>query len=230
MDIVLEVKNLNVSFNNEAVIKDLSFDVKKSEVLVILGPNGAGKTTLLRTLLGIVPHTGEIIWRTKNISYLPPQEFVQRKNMPPLSVLEFFKIKNDSLKRIKEIINMVGLDKSILNKEFYNLSTGQFQRMLIAWALINKPEVLLLDEPASGIDIGGEETIYSLLHKFWEKWGITILMVTHDLNIVWEHATNVLCLNKRGLCYGPPEKVLAPKRLKELYGVGIKFYKHKVKK
>jgi len=230
VDIVLEVKNLNVSFNNEAVIKDLSFDVKKSEVLVILGPNGAGKTTLLRTLLGIVPHTGEIIWRTKNISYLPPQEFVQRKNMPPLSVLEFFKIKNDSLKRIKEIINMVGLDKSILNKEFYNLSTGQFQRMLIAWALINKPEVLLLDEPASGIDIGGEETIYSLLHKFWEKWGITILMVTHDLNIVWEHATNVLCLNKRGLCYGPPEKVLAPKRLKELYGVGIKFYKHKVKK
>jgi len=225
--VILEVKNLNVKLNGEEIIRNLSFKVREGEVLVILGPNGAGKTTLLRTLLGLVPYEGEIIWRTKNISYLPPQELVQRKNLPPISVKEFFEFKKVSLEKIKKIIKAVGLDESILKKRFGTLSTGEFQRMIIAWALVKDPSVLLFDEPTAGIDIGGEETIYTLLHKFWKEKKLTILLVTHDLNVVWEHATNVLCLNKKKLCYGSPLKILTPKNLEKLYGVGIKFYKHK---
>ncbi len=227
---ILNVEELNVSYGPNKVIENLSFKVKKGEVLIILGPNGAGKTTLLKSLLGILPYKGTIKWNTDKISYLPPQELMQRRELPPMSIMDFFKMKTNKIDEIKELIKGVGLDSSILDKGFNELSTGQFQRMTIAWALVGKPEVLLFDEPTSGIDIGGEETIYSLLHKFWKKWNLTILLVTHDLNIVWSHATNVLCINKKGMCYGPPEKVVTPKRLKELYGSEIKFYKHRVKR
>jgi zinc transport system ATP-binding protein len=223
---VLKVKNLNVKLNGQEIIKDLSFSVKEGEVLVILGPNGAGKTTLLRTLLGLLPYRGEIYWSTKSISYLPPQELFQRKDLPPLTIEEFFKFKKVSTEKILNILNSVGLEPSLLKRQFGTLSTGQFQRMLIAWGLVDEPQVLLFDEPTSGIDIGGQETIYSLLHRFWQERNLTILLVTHDLNVVWEHANNVLCLNKDYVCYGKPNEVITPKTLEELYGTGVRFYKH----
>jgi len=224
---ILKVENLCVYLGDVEVLNNLSFSANKGEVLVILGPNGAGKTTLLRSLIGSIPYKGKIWWGTKNISYLPPQESLQRKNLPPLSIKEFFKFKNVSENKIKKILKEVGLEPKLLERQFGALSTGQFQRMLIAWALVDDPEVLLFDEPTSGIDIGGEETIYTLLHKFWKEKGLTILLVTHDLSIVWEHATNVLCLNKKYSCFGEPEKVLSVEQLKKLYGTNIKFYEHR---
>jgi len=224
--VILEVKNLNVKLDGEEVIKDLTFEVREREVLVILGPNGAGKTTLLRTLLGILPYQGEISWSTKNTSYLPPQELLHRKNLPPLTMEEFFKFKRVSSEKILNILKSMGLNSSLLKRRFGALSTGQFQRMILAWALVDEPSVLLFDEPTSGVDVGGQETVYSLLHKFWEERNLTVLLVTHDLNIVWEHADTVLCLNKKKLCSGEPKKILTPKILEELYGTGIKFYKH----
>ncbi|MFH1461855.1 MAG: ATP-binding cassette domain-containing protein, partial [bacterium] len=182
---ILKVENLNVSFNNEQILKGITFSIKKKDVFIILGPNGSGKSTLLRAMLGLIPHTGKVTWNTKNISYLPSQEFLTRKNLPPLNIKEFFAFKTSSENKVIQILKEVGLDKSILNKQFNELSTGQFQRMTIAWSLVGKPKVLIFDEPTSGIDIGGEETIYTVLHEFWEKWGLTIILVTHDLNIVW---------------------------------------------
>ncbi len=224
---ILKVKNLNVELGEEKIIKNLSFEVAEREVLIILGPNGSGKTTLLKTLLGLLPYEGEISWKTKDINYLPPQELFNRRDLPPLSIQEFFQFKKVSLKKIIEIIKAVGLEPKILKQKFGTLSTGQFQRMIIAWALVDNPRVLLFDEPTAGVDIGGQETIYSLLHKFWAQRNLTILLVTHDLSTVWEHANNVLCLNKKMLCYGIPRKVLTPKKLEELYGTGVKFYEHK---
>jgi len=223
---ILKVKNLDVSFGKEEIIKDLSFEVKRGEVLIILGPNGAGKTTLLRALLGLVPYKGKIIWGSQKISYLPPQELVQRKYLPPMTIEEFFGFKDVSKDDMLKIFQEVGLNVSLFKKPFGALSTGQFQRMMIAWALVDKPEVLLFDEATYGIDAGGEDTIYSLLHNFWEKRNLTILLVTHDLDIVYEHANNVLCLNKDKMCYGEPTKILTPQNLEKIYGTGIKFYKH----
>jgi len=224
---ILKVKNLNVVLDGEEIIKDLTFEVKERETLIILGPNGAGKTTLLRTLIGLNPYSGEITWYTKSISYLPPQELFQRKGLPPLSIGEFFGFKKVTSENVLTIFSAVGLDPSLLQRRFGAVSTGQFQRMLIAWALVDQPKVLLFDEPTSGIDIGGQETIYSLLHRFWQEWNLTILLVTHDLNIVWEQANNVLCLNRENLCYGKPREVITPKTLEKIYGTGIKFYEHK---
>ena len=223
---ILKVKNLNVGLEKEEIIKDLSFEVKERDVLIILGPNGAGKTTLLRALLGLIPYEGEVVWKSKNISYLPPQELVQRKYLPPMTIEEFFKFKDVGEEKIFKIFKEVGLDLLLLKRSFGALSTGQFQRMIIAWALVDEPDVLLFDEVTYGIDAGAEETIYSLLHRIWKQRNLTVLLITHDLNVVYEHANNVLCLNKEKVCYGEPIKILTPENLEKVYGTGIKFYKH----
>ena len=226
-DLALEVKNLTVLLNGSKIIDDVSFEVKKGETLVILGPNGAGKTTLLRAILGIIPHQGEVTWRVKNISYLPPNELLQRREILPLTVEDFYGLKNIKGVKCAESLESVGLSGDILKTRIAHLSTGQFQRLSIAWALVDNPDTLLFDEPTSGIDIGGADTIYSLLHKFWKDKNLTIILVTHDLSVVWEHADNVLCLNKKGVCHGIPSNALTTENLKELYGVGVKYYTHK---
>lgn len=225
---ILDVNNLSVNEAHNNILSNISFEVNEQEVLVILGPNGAGKTTLLRALLGLIPYSGTVHWYTKKIRYLPPQELINRKTLLPLSVEEFLGFKNLTLSQIKTILTDVGLDPSvILPQQLEKLSTGQFQRLLIAWSLIDSPRILLFDEPTSGIDIGGEETIYSLLHKIWKKHKLTIILVTHHLHVVWEHATNVLCLNKTLLCYGTPEKIITKETIEKVYGAGAKFYEHR---
>jgi|SaaInlLV_10m_DNA_2_1039722.scaffolds.fasta_scaffold08149_2 ABC-type Mn2+/Zn2+ transport system ATPase subunit len=128
---------------------------------------------------------------------------------------------------IATLIKEVGLEEKILDQQYSSLSTGQFQRMLFAWALVGNPSVLILDEPTSGVDVAGESTIYALLHDLWKKRNLTIILITHDLNVVWGHASKVLCLNKTKLCEGDPQKVLTPDELHNLYGENIKFYQHK---
>ena len=120
----------------------------------------------------------------------------------------------------------VGLEK-FLDRRIGNLSSGEFQRTLIAWALLKNPEVLLFDEPIAGIDIRGEETIYSLLLKLNKKRKLTVLLVTHDLSVVFRFSSYVICLNRQPVCQGKPKRVLTPEALEKLYGTEIKFYSHR---
>ena len=230
MNMLLEVKNLNVNLDGEKVIQDLSFQVAQGEILTILGPNGAGKSVLLRTLLGLLPYEGDIIWHQKpKIGYLP-QGLTQLKVKDfPMTVQDFFALKDPlpTSKEINQFLQLVGLEKNILFKTAGSLSGGQFQRMLVAWVLISHPNVVFLDEPTTGIDIGGGKTIYSLLHSVWVKEKLTIFLVTHDLNIVYKHSTNVLCLSrKRHSCFGEPKEILSPGTLEQIFGTEIKLYKH----
>jgi len=223
-DIVLKVENLDVELEGERILENLSFEVKEGEVLTILGPNGAGKTVLLKTLLGILPYQGEIEWKKGvKIGYVP-QRLPFIKDVP-MSVKEFFDLKNVSGKESEEILGSIGLEKDILEKKIGDLSSGQFQRILVGWALVGNPQVLLFDEPMTGIDISGQESVYNLLEKLRKERNLTILLVTHDLSIVYKFATNCLCLNKKVLCYSVP-KELTTERLSQLYGGGIKFYRH----
>ena len=223
-NIILKVKNLNVRLEKEEIIKDLSFEIKQGDVLTVLGPNGAGKTVLLRTLLGILPYKGEIKWEKEvKIGYVPQRlPFIKET---PMSVEEFFELKRASRKEIREILNSVGFG-SALNKKIGELSSGQFQRILVAWALVRNPDVLLFDEPTTGIDIGGEETIYGLLAKLKKEKDLTILLVTHDLSVVFKLSDFVICLNKCPICQGVPKEVLTPEILYKLYGEEVKFYEH----
>ncbi len=224
-DQVLKVKNLNVKLEGEEIIKELSFQVNKGDVLTILGPNGAGKTVLLRTLLGFLPYRGEIHWMEGiKIGYVP-QRLPFIKDIP-LSVKEFFKVKGIKEKKAKEILGLIGLKDDFLNKKMGDLSSGQFQRILVAWSLSSDPQVLLFDEPTTGIDMGGEETIYGLLAKLKKEKDLTILLVTHDLSVVYKFSDYVICLNKCPICQGIPKEVLTPEILRNLYAQEVKFYEH----
>ena len=226
MQNILEVKNLNVSFGKERIIENLSFNLEAGENLVILGPNGAGKTALLKTLLGINLFSGEVKWKEKvKIGYVP-QKFLLDKTVP-LTVEEFFRFQKISEEKIFKAIDSVGIkDNAILKKKMGEISSGQLQRILIAWALADNPEVLIFDEPTAGIDIEGEETIYNLLSEIEKKRDLTIIMVTHDLSVVYKIADSVLCLNKSFACHGKPQEVLNSENFRRLYGDEIKFYKH----
>ncbi|MGB9598323.1 MAG: metal ABC transporter ATP-binding protein [Minisyncoccales bacterium] len=222
---ILEVKNLSVKLEGENLICNLSFELKKGEVLTILGPNGAGKTVLLKTLLGIFPYEGEIWWKEGiKIGYVPQRvPFVKDF---PISVKEFFELKTKEEKEIKGIFKKIGFDESFLKKNLGEISSGQYQRILVAWALVGNPEVLLFDEPTSGIDILGKESIYQLLEKLKKERNLTILLVTHDLSVIFKFSDYVICLNKCPLCQGPPKEVLSSEILSKLYGQEIKFYEH----
>lgn len=225
-DFILKVKNLRVRLDNQNIIENLSFQVKRGDVVTILGPNGAGKTVLLKALLGLLPYKGEIECKSGiKIGYVP-QRLPFIKDIP-LSVNDFFKLKKSSEKETKEILDSIGFREDFLKKKIGDISSGQFQRILIAWALIRNPQVLLFDEPTTGIDISGEETVYNLLAKLKQERNLTMLLVTHDLSVVYKFSTDVICLNKHLICYGPPQDVLTLESLRELYGEEVKYYQHK---
>lgn len=236
---ILKVENLNVSFEREQVLKELDFSVNKNDVLAIVGPNGAGKSVLFKALLGLIPHSGKIEWaKGLKISYVPQKIAIDKEL--PLSVEEFLKFKKKNTTDIVDTLSSLGvlnpkgehqseyhLKEHILKQRLGWLSGGQLQRVLIAWALLDDPDVLLFDEPTAGIDIGGEETIYNLLKKLHDERKMTILLISHDLNIVYKYANNVLCINKEMICHGVPAAVLDPASLAKLYGGETGFYQHK---
>jgi len=232
---MLSVKKLSVSFGKSVILNELSFDVFKGEAMAIIGPNGSGKSVLLRTLLGLVHHKGEIIWAPNiKIGYVPQRLDIEEEF--PLTVKEFLQFKAGNYAEIIEVLEKVGiktgethehhLEHHILNQRLGVLSGGEFQRVIIARALIGRPDVLLFDEPTSGVDISGEQTIYNLLFRLQKEIGLTVILVSHDLNVVYKYANNVLCLNKEQVCFGRPDVVLTPEELKSLYGGGAEFYKH----
>lgn len=225
---LLEVKNLSVTLDRSPVVRDLSFNVADGEFLTILGPNGSGKTVLVKALVGLLPYSGELNWHKKpKIGYLPQGLNQMSVRDMPLTVKDFFALKKLRSADVLTYLSLVGLEESVLKKRAGYLSGGEFQRMLVAWVLASSPNVLFLDEPTTAVDIAGGETIYSLLDDVWRKQKLTIINVTHDLNIVFAHSTHVLCLSRFGhLCYGVPKEVLTPEILSDVYGAEIKFHIH----
>lgn len=223
---LLEVSDLKVTLEGKVVLEKLSFAVMQREVLTILGPNGAGKTVLLRAVLGTLPHEGSITWKKgTRIGYVP-QRLPYIRDIP-LTVQDFFALKRGTGTDVDEMLHAVGLGGETGKKLIGDLSSGQFQRVLIAWALAGDPDVLLFDEPTTGVDIGGEETVYALLSKLHHERNLAMLIITHDLAVVHRLSTTVLCLNRQPICQGPPLSTLTPENLQRLYGTEVKFYEHK---
>jgi len=223
VETILKVENLNVELGREKVIEDLSFDLAEKEILVILGPNGAGKSVLLRTLLGLHPFKGEINWTPKNIhlGYVP-DDFDAPPDLP-LNVKEFFYFKRINLPEILSALQWVGIKNpsKFLGKRLGTLSRGQLRRVVIAWVLVDRPKVILLDEPMAGIDIHGRESIYNSLVETWQEQNQAIILVSHEIGEVVKKADKILALNKRKLFYGKPEEVITSQNLAKIYGGAI---------
>jgi zinc transport system ATP-binding protein len=224
---ILRVENLSVEFNGQKAVEDVNFSLKRGEVLAVVGPNGSGKSVLFRALLGLVPHSGKVTWqKDKKIGYVP-QKLAVEKDLP-LTAREFMGLRGIKYHEAERNLEEVGLRKKkgsycwLLDKKLGQLSSGQFQRLLIANSLIGKPDVLLFDEPTAGIDIAGEETIYELLRKLQSSNDLTVIVISHDLNTVHDFADLVLCLNRKQVCFGRPHDVLDHRLLHHLYGEEIK--------
>ena len=226
---LLSVSNLGVAFDNRAVIQDLSFALNAGDCLAIIGPNGAGKTVLLKSLMGLLPHSGEMRWATNaRLGYVPQK--VAADWQLPLRVRDLLGAKLRTLKlaghELQSVCSQVGLTPEILNAMIGHLSGGQFQRALIAFALLGDPNVLLFDEPTASLDELTEERIYDLLHSLQKAQGITVLLVSHDLSVVYQYANQVLCLSKGMTCMGAPHEFLSPETRDQLYAAPPKYYRH----
>lgn len=224
---LLRVLDLSVELDNELILEKISFDLFEGENLVILGPNGAGKTVLLKSLLSLLPFEGTIEWREDlKISYVPQR--VQTNRDIPMTVRDFFSLKAIEDDILISLLKSVGISSiAFLEKQLGTLSTGQFQRVLIAFAMSKNPDVVLFDEPMAGVDVGGEDIIHTYLHnEAVRNKKMSSILVTHDLSMVYKEASKVLCINRNRAFLGSPMEVLDPARLEEIYGHEVSYVGH----
>ncbi len=225
----LEVERLSVRFGRTDILLDLSFVVPEGSALAVIGPNGAGKTVLFRALIGSVSHGGTIRWAPgARIGYVPQQLDIERDL--PITGRDFLDAKatvsRAPLADADRALELVNLPRSIADQPIGTFSGGQFQRLLLAFALMGKPTVLLFDEPTAGVDEPGEERLYQMIHRIQESEGLTLLLISHELSIVYRYASNVLCLSRESPCYGPPEAILTPERIEQVYGNPLRYHHH----
>jgi zinc transport system ATP-binding protein len=228
METILAVENLAVRFGDAEVIGHVSFSLPKASSLAIIGPNGAGKTVLFKALIGALPSQGSIRWAPgARLGYVPQKLDIERDL--PITGRDFLRAKAAVSKApaedILRVLARVSLKPPILDKLIGTMSGGQFQRLLVAFALLGNPNVLLLDEPTAGVDEPGQETLNEMMHRLQEE-GVTILLISHDLTVVYRYATNVLCLSKEHSCFGAPREILTPETLQTIYGTQVGFYVH----
>ncbi len=227
----LGVRNLSVRYEGQETyaIEGVTFDLPTNTITVVIGPNGSGKSTLFKAILGLIPYQGKISYSDGKNSdphfhagYLP-QRFVVDQSIP-LRVDEFLNLtlvtckhlKAEKLNMITEALTQVGAE-NFHNKLLRDLSGGQLQRVLLARALVHSPELLVLDEPEAGVDPGGEKIFYDLVKKLVAKKKITALIASHEMTLVRSYADQVICLNQKVICAGPPEKALKQVSLNKLY-------------
>jgi len=241
---VAETVGLNLAFNGQSVLRDVSLKLPAQKVIALIGPNGSGKTTLLRCLLGLqAPDSGNIRLfggiplkkALPRIGYVPQKLQLDRDFI--LSVREFlalrlratrhwFWMKRGALdERLAEAMAELGCE-SLLDRPVARLSGGQLQRVLIAFSLLQEPELLLLDEPTAGVDSPGEHTFYELISEVHARHKMSVVLVSHDLSMVYKHAHHVYALNGTICCHGTPEEVMNAESLKEAYGIGVSPYHH----
>lgn len=231
----IAVDQCSVELGGSVILDGVSFSVAQGEVAALIGPNGSGKSTLMRAVLGLVqPKSGSIkifgkhLHAVRNMIGYVPQRFDFDREFP-ITVREFMDLARHPhcpASRITEKIKEVGLPPKVLDQRLGSLSGGQLQRALIAQAILNNPSILFLDEPSSGIDIAGEATLYEIISHLNQEHGTTILLVSHDIGLVSDMVDNVICVNRKLLCYGPPRSALTLRKMQEVFGPQEGFYEH----
>ena len=226
---VLEVESLSVVLGKTEVLRDLTFSVAQGTALAVIGPNGAGKTVLFRALIGALPYDGTIRWAQGSRLGYVPQKLDMERDLP-ITGRDFLEAKvsvsHAPPTEADRAFDLVGLPPDIAAEPIGTFSGGQFQRLLLAFALLGRPNVLLFDEPTSGVDEPGEERLYEMIRRVQQVERLTLLLISHELSVVFRYATNVLCLSRARPCFGPPEEILTPERIEQVYGAPLKYHHH----
>ncbi|MFA9230181.1 MAG: metal ABC transporter ATP-binding protein [Microgenomates group bacterium] len=227
---LLSARNLSVRLGGVDVLQDIDIAIQANEIVTILGPNGSGKSTLLRALLGIIPLSSGRVTRAPNvrIGYVP-QRLAMDRSMP-MTVRRFLSLpKRVSDADAAKALEKVGMSGSA-QQQMTDLSGGQFQRVLLARALLCSPQILMLDEPTQGLDQPGEAAFYRLIDEVRLDTGAAVLMVSHDLHVVMAASDRVICLNRHICCEGTPRVVSNAPEYRALFGLGtqgaLALYQH----
>ncbi|MFL1780920.1 ABC transporter ATP-binding protein [Candidatus Hepatincolaceae symbiont of Richtersius coronifer] len=246
---IIKIDHLNFSYNNKLFLKDINLSFEKGKITGILGANGSGKSTLLKNIISYLkPASGAILIKFKNIKDYNPKEladifgFVPQKSEinTPLTVLDVIymgrvsKIKNNFLgfakhdkEKVEEIIQQLDL-KALIDKSVFTISGGEFQRVLLARALVQEPTILLLDESTAHLDMKYALDITNLISKLVKNTGLTCILILHDLNLAGMYCDNIVFLKKGEVKYvGPTAELFKMEVLKDIYGFHCQIINNK---
>ncbi|PQJ67426.1 zinc ABC transporter ATP-binding protein ZnuC [Photobacterium angustum] len=231
MSTLIELQSVTVSFGERDVLDNITLKLERGEITTLIGPNGAGKSTLVKVITGLSKATKGKVVRKKGIriGYVPQK--LRLNNTLPLSVDRFMRLagRYNQEQRI-EALNMVN-GSHLLNSDMHGLSGGEMQRVLLARALLQKPDLLVLDEPVQGVDVNGQLELYRLIQQLRDLLNCAILMVSHDLHLVMAKTDNVICLQHHICCSGSPLTVTSHPKYIALFGQTsteqLAVYEHK---
>jgi zinc transport system ATP-binding protein len=226
---ILSLKNSGLNKSGQWVVRGVDLVVHPGEIVTLIGPNGSGKSSTLKLALGIEPASEGSVTRKAGITigYVP-----QRLNLDwtmPLRVKDFMALTQPLVEQdMAWALSMTGSPPA--HREMRTLSGGEFQRVLLARAIARKPDLLVLDEPAQGVDFNGEIALYELIATLRDELGCGVLLVSHDLHLVMAATDHVICLNGHVCCHGTPERVVTSKEYKSLFGeraaAAMAIYQH----
>ncbi len=215
--LLLSARGIFVRVEGRVLLDDVSLSVHQGEIVTVIGPNGAGKTTLLKVLLGLVPLTAGDVRRTEGlrIGYMPQK--LQLNSMLPITVQRFLRQTGANDAAIAAALEETGV-RQLAHQSLHRVSGGELQRVLLARALLRQPQLLVLDEPAQGVDVCGQADLYRLIASLRARYACGVLLVSHDLHLVMAATDNVICLNQHVCCHGHPEHVSQHPEYRQLFG------------
>jgi len=214
---LITVQNISLNHQGKKILDDVSFTLNPGEFITLIGPNGAGKSSLIKVLLGLIKQDSGKVKRSKSIRLgYTPQLFTPNPFIP-ISVVDFLtlnqKVEKLFLQKTAETTGVA----TLLNSALKELSGGELQKVLLTRALMNKPNVLILDEPAQNLDVDGQMQLYQLIQDIHQSQNCAILMVSHDLHRVMKESSQVLCLYHHICCKGHPEAILKDEQFNDLF-------------
>lgn len=217
---LLAIDNLTVQFGDRTVVDRVTLSLHRGDIITIIGPNGAGKTTLIKAVLGIQTATSGRITRARSlaIGYVP--QHLSLESTLPLSVKRFMLLSGCSQAECESALARTSV-RHLLNASVHHLSGGEQQRLLLARALVRKPDLLVLDEPAQGVDINGQAALYDLIRQLRDELNCGVIMISHDLHLVMAATDQVICLNQHICCSGSPADISQDPGFIETFGGSV---------
>lgn len=230
MSTLVELQQVSVQFGERKVLDKVSLSIKKGEITTLIGPNGAGKSTLVKVLLGLQDQYQGTVTKVNNIKigYVPQK--LKLNDSLPLNVKRFMKLAGKySIQELREALNLVGAEH-LIKASMHSLSGGECQRVLLARALLQRPDLLVLDEPAQGVDVQGQIDLYDLIDTIRHRFQCAVFMVSHDLHLVMAKTDDVICLRHHVCCSGAPAVITKHPSYIALFGAAksesLAFYHH----